>query len=174
MTQLPLWLAGVGYLLLHLLAYLVVLRRFRAFVTERGAFRYHLASAMVFTLVVAGLWLLVPASGVSFAVLVGLVMLHGIYSLSFLEVWSLTEGSYSLQIVRAVVESNATRSPLDMQHLEGIGSRKKLGRTDTLVRLGLVSVVDGQVSLTPRGRTAARALGALRSLVDTRTQVKAG
>lgn len=164
-TQLLLWLVGVGYLLLHVVAYLAVLRRIRSLVTEQGVFRYHLVSAVLFTLIAAFLWLFAPVSGMSFATMVGLVMLHGIYSLSFLEVWSLTEGSYSLQIVRAVVESHATRSALNMSQLEAIGSGKKLGRTDTMVRRGFVTVEDGRISLTRRGQAVAQALSVLRSLV---------
>ena len=107
-TELMLLAAALGYILLHAGLYFAVLRRIPACVTERGVFLYHFASAVCFSVAALTLWLFVPASGASFPFVVGVVMLHGIYSLSFLEIWSLTEGSYSLQIMRAVVDSHAT------------------------------------------------------------------
>jgi len=80
-------LAIAAYLAVHFAAYVLVLRHRAGLRSEKGIFLYHLASA-----VFAGL------AGVAFAVfepdrfgLSGLVLvlsLHGIYSLSFLELWS--------------------------------------------------------------------------------------
>lgn len=161
--------AAVAYLLVHAGLYFAVLRRIPACVTERGVFLYHLLSAVCFSVAALALWLLVPSSGASFAFAVGVIMLHGIYSLSFLEVWSLTEGSYSLQIMRAVVDSDATGQPLNMAALEAIGSGKETGRTESLARLGLLSRKDGQVTLTRRGQIASALLSGLYALVAVRT-----
>ena len=161
-------MVAVGYLVVHAGLYFAVLRRIPACVTERSAFLYHLVSAICFSALALGLWLLIPSSGASFAYVVGVVMLHGIYSLSFLEIWSLTEGSYSLQIMRAVVDSDQTAQPLDLAPLEAIGSGKEAGRTESLARLGLLRVADGQVTLTPRGQVVARLLSVLYMLVPVR------
>jgi hypothetical protein len=163
------WLAAaVAYLLVHAGLYFVVLRRIPACVTERGVFLYHLVSAVCFSGAALVLWLLVPSSGASFAFAVGVIMMHGIYSLSFLEVWSLSEGGYSLQIMRAVVDSDRSGQPLDLTALEAIGSGKEAGRTESLARLGLIHQVDGQVWLTRRGQVAATLLAGLYSLVSVR------
>ena len=161
--------AAFVYILLHAGLYFAVLRRIPACVTERGVFLYHVASAVCFSVAALTLWLFVPASGASFAFVVGVIMLHGIYSLSFLEIWSLTEGSYSLQIMRAVVDSHATGQPLNLAPLEAIGSGKEAGRTESLARLGLLHQSGGQVTLTRRGQIASALLSGLYALVSVRT-----
>jgi len=85
------WLLGsLAYLVLHALVYLVVLRTRDAFRSERGVFMYHAASAVVVTLAV-----LIGAAQASWmdglaietlATVVAVVCLHGIYSMTFLEV----------------------------------------------------------------------------------------
>ena len=99
-------LAIAAYLAAHFAAYVVVLRHRAGLRSEKGIFLYHFASA-----VFAGL------AGVAFAVLEpdrfglsGLVLvlsLHGIYSLSFLELWSLAQGGYSLSIIASVAQAEA-------------------------------------------------------------------
>ena len=51
-------------------------------------------------------------------------MLHSVYSLSFLEVWSLTEGGYPLQIMRAIGSSQAPGHSISHTELEQIGRGK--------------------------------------------------
>ena len=163
------WLLGsVGYLVLHALAYFVVLRALPAFTSERGAFLYHFCSGVLFTLAAAVCWLWVPASQITTALAVGTVMLHGVYSLSFLEVWSLTEGGYSLQIMRAIGDSEAAGQPLSVSELEQVGRGKQSSRTASLEKFGWISRAEGSFRLTPRGRLVATVLYGLRALVSTR------
>ena len=163
------WFVGsVGYLVLHALLYFTILRTLPAFTSERGAFLYHFCSGVLFTITAAicGLW--VPATQITTALAVGTVMLHGVYSLSFLEVWSLTEGGYSLQIMRAIADSEKAGQPLSVSQLEQVGRGKQSSRTGSLEKFGWLSRADGPFRLTPRGRLVATVLYGLRSLVSTR------
>ena len=86
------------YLAAHLLLYVAVLRHLPAFRREQTIFAYHALSAV---LVTASAVVVPLALGTGFDAewFVAVVALHGIYSVSFLELWSLAEGGYSLQIL---------------------------------------------------------------------------
>ena len=61
--------------------------------------------------------------------------MSAVYSLSFLELWSLTEGSYSLQLLNAIDSG----SPERVQELgTAVGLDKQTNRLRGIVRLGLV------------------------------------
>ena len=103
--------------------------------------------------------------------LVAATALHGIYSLSFLELWSLAEGSYSLSILERVEQATRQSEAVDVSGLEGLGGSKKEQRLGSLERLGLIQDTAGQVSLTDRGRRVARALASVaRSAGVARTE----
>src|SRR5271170_8479003 len=92
-----------AYLACHLVAYALVLRWIPFFRTEFGIFALHVASFLGLLAAVA----LRPTNGPGLAaprIVLGM-SLHGIYSLSFLELWSLTQGSYSLAILERVAGS---------------------------------------------------------------------
>lgn len=161
-------LSSIGYLALHGLLYFVVLRTLPAFTSERGVFLYHFCSGVLFTLAAGICWLWAPATEITTALAVGTVMLHGVYSLSFLEVWSLTEGGYSLQIMRAIGESDAAGQPLSVSQLEEVGRGKQSSRTASLEAFGWITRAGGPFRLTPRGRLVATVLYGLRSAVSTR------
>jgi len=157
--------AVAAYLAVHFGAYVLVLRHRAGLRSERGIFLYHFASA-----VFAGL------SGIAFAViqserfgLSGLVLvlsLHGIYSLSFLELWSLAQGGYSLAIIAGVAQAEASGKEPDFSRLEAIGQAKQTDRIAGLEKLGLVSGTDGRIALTARGGRVAFLLHALRNWVE--------
>src|SRR3954454_15181823 len=98
------FLGSLIYLALHALVYATVLRPRDAFRRERGIFAYHALSAVGVTLVVLARLALAPSLD-TLATFVAVVCLHGIYSTSFLEVWSLSQASYSLKILRHVEET---------------------------------------------------------------------
>ena len=161
------WLVcSLAYLAVHGLLYFLVLRRTRSFTSERGVFLLHVASMGLFTLVTLVCWLVWPVGGITAAFAIGTIMLHGIYSLSFLEVWSLTEGGYSLQIMRAIGESEAAGQPIDVAALEQIGRGKQGSRTGSLEALGWIVRANGLLHLTPRGRMVSAFLYGLRSAVS--------
>jgi hypothetical protein len=158
------WLGwSVWYLAVHLLVYLVALRHLAAFRRERVMFWYHLGSACVLSAVSV---LAAVATGGP-AVAVALLSLHGFYSLSFLELWSLAEGGYSLSIL-AHVDRGAGRAPLEIGALQEIGGAKKQSRLVDLERLGLVERADERLQLTRRGRRVAAVLAGLTWLANLR------
>lgn len=142
------------YIVAHLLVYLLVLRRRPAFRRERTIFLYHALSAVAVTAaVVAGVFLAGPQADLYAAI--AIVALHGIYSVSFLEVWSLAEGGYSLQIVEHLAQADRAGQPADMEMLRAIGVTKQESRLDGLARVGLVRQAGNMVELTPAGRLVA-------------------
>ena len=115
-----------------------------------------------------GLVLLVPSGPADVAAAVGGIALHGIYSTSFLELWSLAQGGYSLQILEAVGRLSRTGGGVDRAVLRAIGEAKRSGRLDGLVGLGLVRRTDRGVSLTGPGRLVAGILALIVWLANIR------
>jgi hypothetical protein len=158
-------LAITVYLAAHFAAYVVGLRHRAGGQSEKGIFLYHVASAAL-----AGL------AGVAFAVLEpeqfglsGLVLvlsLHGIYSLSFLELWSLAQGGYSLSIIASVARAEASGTEPDFLALAAIGEAKQEDRVAALEKLGLVARTDEHIALTARGGRIAFLLHALHRWVE--------
>lgn len=111
--------------------------------TERGIFLFHAGSfaLCVIAAAVAGYRLGVLLPGFVLA-----ASLHGIYSLSFLELWSLTQISYSLQILRAVGDAHEPVGVDQLTELHALGGRKQTARTEDLGRLGLRRA-DGSATL---------------------------
>jgi hypothetical protein len=143
-----------------------VLRKVDAFRSERGVFAYHAISAAAVSLTA----LLVAALAPSFdalAMLVAVVCLHGIYSMTFLEVWSLSQGSYSLTILSAV-DHSPPGTPLDEPRLEAVGVGKRQQRLSGMTELGLARIDDEDVSLTPFGTLVGSGLGLIAWLANVR------
>lgn len=158
-------LAIAAYLVAHLAAYVLVLRGRAGLRSEKGIFLYHLASAVLAGLVALAFAVLEPdAFGLAGVVLV--LSLHGIYSVSFLELWSLAQGGYSLSIIAGVVQAEASGKEPDFAGLAAIGRAKQADRVAALARLGLVSGTEGRIALTSRGDRIAFLLHALRSWVE--------
>lgn len=148
------------YLLVHALAYVLVLRRLAAFSSEKAIFLYHAAPATLLALGLLGWWLVNPAT-VAFALAVSIIAAQGIYSMSFLELWSLAEGGYSLSILDRIDRNLTTGQSLNRVELERIGEAKKTNRIRSLRSLALVTDGDGGLRLTPVGRCVAALLAAV-------------
>jgi hypothetical protein len=121
---------------------------------------YHFASAVLFSL------LILAASAGSFnyeriAISTGLVAVHGIYSLSFLELWSLAQGSYSISILTGVPSHGSLRRSELIRVLARIGDAKKGDRLTVLSKSSLVQRDGQRWRLSPRGRVLASMLNAL-------------
>lgn len=142
------------YILVHLGVYVVALRHLAAFAQERVIFLYHAVSAVLLS-AAALASLLVPGSGADLYAVVAVVALHGVYSVSFLEVWSLAEGGYSLQILQHVGYAEQRGVPLDLSALQAIGMAKQASRLNGLARLGLVREAGGRIQLTGAGHLVA-------------------
>jgi hypothetical protein len=150
-------IAIAAYLAAHFAAYALILRHRASLRTEKGILLYHLGSAVFVGLAGLGVAIIEPAEfGVPGLVL--LLSAHGIYSLSFLELWSLAEGGYSLYIIRSIARAEAAGSEPDFAREEQIGGQKQRDRLAHLKELGLVAIRDGVIRLTVRGRIVATIL----------------
>jgi hypothetical protein len=149
-------LISAGYVGLHFTTYALAGRHHPVLQTERGIFAWHAISYLLALLLAACTVLLQsPAEAL---ILGGLLAgLHGIYSLSFLEIWSLTQGSYSLQLLSRIEQCGPMTAD-EVPGAAGIGSQKQQDRAGALCRLGLARM-DGR--LTPAGWIAAQGLRAI-------------
>lgn len=143
-----------SYVGLHFAAYALAGRHLAALQTERGIFAYHALSYALALLAVAGTGITrTPGDTMILALL--MASLHGIYSLSFLEIWSLTQGSYSLQLLHRIEQAGRAVLPSELVGAQAIGTQKQQERAGTLRKLGLIRP-DG--TLTVFGRAAALGL----------------
>ena len=157
--------AFAAYLVAHLAAYVAVLRRLGPFRTEKGIFLYHFVSAVAVCSAAALAGFLDPQEfGLAGFVIV--LSAHGIYSLSFLELWSLAQGGYSLSVIAAISAAEAAGTAPDFSALAQIGAGKQQDRIRGLEKLGVIATVNGRISLTLRGRGIAAVLDTLRVWVD--------
>jgi hypothetical protein len=142
------------FLVAHAGLYFAVVRDRPALASEKGIFLYHFVSAGLVA-VGFGIWAVARGGSDAWAWFACAVMLHGIYSLSFLELWALADDSYSLAIMEIIAGSGTAAGPALMQRLEAIGMGKQTSRLDALQAIGLVREVgDGAFTLTPAGRAA--------------------
>jgi hypothetical protein len=156
------------YLAIHAGLFFALLRGRRALDSEHAIFIYHFASSLVLTCAF-GTWALVRGGSDAWAWFTSAVMLHGIYSLSFLELWALADDSYSLAILEIIDRSGAAAGPALMQRLEAIGTGKQASRLGALQAIGFVREVgDGSFALTPAGRAAVVLGRTLLSLANVR------
>jgi len=154
-----------AYLAAHLAAYVVWGRRLAPLRGEKGIFLYHFGSSVITGLAAVAAAFINPAQfGLAGCVLV--LSAHGIYSLSFLELWSLAQGGYSLSIIAGIAQAEAAGSEPDFSGLAAIGLAKQTDRVAALERLGLVARTEGRMSLTTRGSVIASVLQALHRWVE--------
>jgi hypothetical protein len=154
----------LAYLALHLALYVAVLRNAPAFGRERVIFLYHAVPALFLGLVVV-LAVIITRDSTTLAAGVLALSLQGLYSLSFLELWALSDAGYSLQILEHLA---TTRSSFDASGMRDIGASKKSDRLKSAVDLSLVRT-DGQAfALTRPGRAVASVFAAILWLVDAK------
>ena len=152
------WLALVlAYLAVHLGLYVVKLRDLPSFSREATIFGYHFWSATLVGVAAVGGWLLAP-SWTSAALAAAAIAAHGIYSMSFLELWSLAEGGYSLSILRLLKQAQERGEAVDPGTLYAIGAKKKGNRVQGLLKLGLARRHGPAFQATPLGRGVATVL----------------
>lgn len=161
---------GVAYLALHFALYVAVLRHSRRWCSERGIFRYHVLSAGLVTIgVVVG-----SALGEGIGVVAAssaVVCMHGIYSLSFLELWSLAQGGYSLNILSQCAVKGPLAEETGLLELRQLGELKTEARLAGLQLMGLVRRNGELLTLTTQGRIAAASLRALRWIAGPATSI---
>lgn len=144
------WLALVIAAMLHLGGFFLLFRRLRLFRRERVVLIYHVAAA-----VAVALWVLTPSlsAGLPEQAVIGMLAFQLTYSLTFLELWSLSQGSYSLQMLALLVRRGGMSRDEAIDELSGIGEEKKRDRLADLMALRLVRhAPDGKVELSGMGR----------------------
>lgn len=144
---------------------LFVVLRGRLASAEAAILKFHVGSFCIFAGLCVPVFLI--ADDVSPTVAVGALAVHGIYSLSFLELWSLAEGGYSLQLLSALELGPASRSGVTSFVAE-IGDAKREARIRSLEAARLIATSDGRLTLTARGRLAAGAIAILRKIAGFR------
>jgi len=155
-------LIGVStlYFCLHFGIYVFALRTLSASRSERFILLYHLVAAVVFsTLVLVAATACTEPSALTTAV--GLVFAHGIYSMSFLELWSLAQGSYSITLLLRVMRGGSVPTSQLREELAAIGERKKRNRIAALAGLGLLGRHGDELKLTAPGRLVSQGLKCL-------------
>jgi hypothetical protein len=151
---------GLSYLALHFLLYVLVLRGRPLVQSERGIFLYHFVSAAIFTLI-AFAAAVSDFSDAAIAIAIGLSALHGIYSLSFLELWTLAEGSYSMSILTGIASQGTLSRDALIDAFARIGDAKKSDRLSVLSNLSLGRRDGSYWRLSARGQLLAILLNAL-------------
>jgi hypothetical protein len=153
------WFILAGFITGHLLLYLTVLRHLPAFARERTMVAYY---GLSFAFVLAAVVVAFACGTIGFAASCGLLALYFIYCISLLELWTLSEGSYSLQILARISQQPSTSREHLVATCQPIGADKKRHRLDDLMSLKLVALTDhGRLELSPAGSLLARSLRAI-------------
>ncbi len=75
-----------------------------------------------------------------------------VYALSFLELWSLAQGSYSLQLLQAM----GAQTPVNPYGIgSAIGHEKQTSRIDGMIAMGLMQEKNGLLEISFKGRLIA-------------------
>jgi D-glycero-D-manno-heptose 1,7-bisphosphate phosphatase len=156
------------YLPVHLVFYALVARQLRWFRREMGILLYHAVPATVAAVLALGFFLAQPGYE-TFCQAAVVISLQGIYSMSFLELWSLTQGGYSLTILHSVQSAGGDASADSLAALGQIGTGKQTDRLGGLCRLRLACYQGDTFTLTRFGRVSAFFLWCLARLVNHKT-----
>jgi len=93
--------------------------------------------------------------------------IYGIYCITFLEVWSLSQGGYSLSILEAINFANEKKQDPNFITLKKIGQEKQTSRIEHLINSRLLEKVDGnQIRLTSTGMFLGRVLKKINNWVS--------
>jgi hypothetical protein len=158
-----LMMLSIAYVATHLVLYVVIVRKRQ--VHEAGIFLFHAGSFLVFLTMLLGITLFSFSGGLLAGALAG-VSVHAIYSLSFLELWALSDGSLSLRIMADVAGSGrSTRADIIARN-HPTSDKKKQHRMETLMRLGLARKDGCDYHLTGHGRLLAAIFAAIAASAD--------
>jgi hypothetical protein len=156
------------YVLVHFLIYALTLRERAAFRTEKGIFRLHVFSVLVLALGIS-LVLGKALTNRDIAAVIGAFSIHGIYTISFLELWSLAEGGYSLKILRTAAAGDDPREGGALLALQAVGQQKRANRLAALRAMGLIAEGPEGLVLTVRGKSVASFLRAIAWIANLRS-----
>ena len=146
--------------LAHGAVYVAVLRHLPAFATSIAVFLYHLVfSGSMAMLVVA--WLILTNALDAGATAVACVSLLGIYSISFLELWALADGGYSLAILRYLEAHPGADEQECIAHFARLGMAKQQQRLASVVTLRFVRRAGDRLEVSGFGQWVAAAADAV-------------
>lgn len=143
----------VLYIAAHLVFYALWARRRSLFKAEKPIFYYHLVSVIFLLLVVTAL-IGGRASTRNLAAGVAALSVHGIYTISFLELWSLAQGGFSLSILQIAAAGGDPGRKDVVRELQAIGDGKRSDRLRALQQMGLVAQQPAGLVLTRAGVAA--------------------
>jgi hypothetical protein len=141
------------FIVINFFSYFFYYRNLKVGRTEKGMFLYQLISLLILTAIT---FLLMHSYGFSSLIksLIIAISLHSIYSLSFLEIWSLSEGGYSLQILQIIYKNQGSLPENSYKSLVRVGEDKKIKRLVSLEQLGLITYDGNTILLTKNGNIA--------------------
>ena len=159
---------ALAVVFLNLAGYFLYLRRRLMQDAEGAVLKYHVVSFCLTAAICGALAVSMDRDG--FAAWVAAVCLHAIFSMSFLELWSVSEGSFFLAVMDRLVAWRKTGGgqPFDVSPLAEIGRRKRINRLDALLGKGWIAEKNGMLSLTGTGRAVAGAFNLLRWIMHVR------
>ena len=148
--------ATIAWAGVHLVAYMFVLRHRHAFRRSTTILSYHAWFAATTGLLLAGLTWAGSDPTVAVPAAVAAVAFCGIYSVSFLELWALADGGYSIAILRSLLRDGGQAEHVIVREFSRLGVEKQEERLTSLAALGLVARVDNSLVMTHRGRYVAK------------------
>lgn len=152
-------IAFIFYLIMHFNFYCFHGRYNKWLCTEKGIFLYHFISFVSVGLLTPIILFRLYGLENIFQIGLSAIALHGIYSLSFLELWSLAQGSFSISVLRSNANKLTSQNEV-IANLTKIGDDKFVARLNSLQELGLLEKSNSRViSLTTKGRLVAIFLG---------------
>lgn len=156
------------YVIAHAALYLGWLRWTHTLGTENGIFLYHVLPFGFGLVACIGLVVLMPEH-MTPAHVVLLMALHTIYSLSFLELWALTDGGFSFTILEIYDAKVADQDTIRLE-LIALGTTKQQSRLAALVGSGLIERSGDGYRLTPAGRWSSRLFALICGLANIRPE----
>lgn len=147
------------YILCHLAFYLLYGKKIMVLGTERGIFLFHFLSFCFLVTVSISISYILHLDK---SVITGMAVagMHGIYSLTFLELWALLQGGYLIRVLKFAP---------NLKGLEELGDRKLNERLISIQKLGLISVRDDVVSITFFGKIISSLLFTVVKLCNLKT-----
>ena len=153
--------------LAHGAVYVAVLRHRPTFATSSAVFLYHLIFSGSTAILVTA-WLILTNPADAGATGVACVSLLGIYSISFLELWALADGGYSVAILRYLEASPGADEDQCIAHFSRLGIAKQQQRLASIVTLGFARHAGDRLEVSGLGQWVAAAAGAVLRTCDIR------
>ena len=121
----------------HFFLYVFFFKNTSAAKNEFGILLYHI---IIFLLVLMASLFMYAHLDYGIEQAVSSICLVSIYSITFLQAWSLSEGSYSFSILESIKNSEERNTSFEIERLEEIGRSKRSERISSLERLGLIQL----------------------------------